>query len=298
MNDFPNLNYVKTMYLIAHVFVNLIWYPGLAQNDSFSNIGTETNIHLTFYQSDSINELKATVTTSLDGDTKPLNDVSVGFYNINGTEEFLLGNIRTNENGEAVLILTKSTEFSRNSEENITFLVKFNGNEKYSFATAEISVREVEMEISFVEIDSVKTIVATAHEIGVGGEMTPLENMDVYFYVPRSFSMLNIGEEWFEEGQCNIDFPVTLPGDSLGNLSIIARIEDSDIYGNVETQAIKDWGTPLLPVIVEKRRGLGDTDAPLWMVYTLIILLSAVWFHYLYILYTIYLIKKEGEKVN
>ena len=51
-----------------------------------------------------------------------------------------------------------------------------------------------------------------------------------------------------------------------------------------------NWGIPV-PLAEEKRRGLGDTDAPLWMVYTLIILLSAVWFHYLYVIYMIIKIK-------
>ena len=45
-------------------------------------------------------------------------------------------------------------------------------------------------------------------------------------------------------------------------------------------------------VVVEKRRGLGDTDAPLWMVYTLIVLLSVVWFHYLYVFFIMYKINR------
>ena len=56
-----------------------------------------------------------------------------------------------------------------------------------------------------------------------------------------------------------------------------------------------NWGRPIQRV-VEKKRGLGDTDAPLWMVYTLIILLSAVWFHYFFVIYQIVRIKSEGKK--
>ena len=43
------------------------------------------------------------------------------------------------------------------------------------------------------------------------------------------------------------------------------------------------------------KRGLGDTNAPLWMVYTLIILLSLVWFHYLYIIITVFRIRWLGK---
>jgi hypothetical protein len=63
---------------------------------------------------------------------------------------------------------------------------------------------------------------------------------------------------------------------------------------------VKDWGLARPPVIVKKRRGLGDTDAPLWMVYTLIVLLSIVWFHYLYVFYVMIKIKKlrRNQEVN
>jgi hypothetical protein len=93
-----------------------------------------------------------------------------------------------------------------------------------------------------------------------------------------------------------VEFPVTLPGDSVGNLTITASIEESRNYGTLEVQAVKDWGMGREPVVVEQRRGLGDTDAPLWMVYTLITLMSAVWFHYLYLLYMLYVIKHKGKK--
>ncbi|MCK5281528.1 MAG: hypothetical protein KAK04_23415, partial [Cyclobacteriaceae bacterium] len=158
----------------------------------------------------------------------------------------------------------------------------------------DMSIKAVNMKISFIEIDSVKTIVASAYQIEASGEEIPVEE-DVIFYVPRQFSMLKIGEVELQDGEGSIEFPVSLPGDSIGNLQIIAIIEESRDYGNVEAIGLKDWGKPRPPVIIEARRGLGDTDAPLWMVYTLIVLLSAVWFHYMYILYVFLVIKRKGK---
>ena len=65
--------------------------------------------------------------------------------------------------------------------------------------------------------------------------------------------MLKIGEVELEDGEGTIDFPVTLPGDSIGNLQIIAIIEESRKYGTVEAISIKDWGKPRPPVIIEER---------------------------------------------
>jgi hypothetical protein len=144
-------------------------------------------------------------------------------------------------------------------------------------------------------IDSIKTIVARAYRPGEGEEVEWLDDVKVNFYVPGSFSLLKIGERSFSDGEASVAFPVTLPGDSIGNLTVLAKIEQNEEYGIVEASGRIDWGAPRSYEPPEKRRGLGDTDAPLWMVYTLLVLLSAVWFHYLYVFFVIYLIKRKGQ---
>jgi hypothetical protein len=74
----------------------------------------------------------------------------------------------------------------------------------------------------------------------------------------------------------------------------VAKVEDNEIYGNVEVSGTINWGKPLPPENIIKR-GLGDTNAPLWMVYTLIVLLSLVWFHYLYIIFNVFRIRYLGK---
>ena len=48
----------------------------------------------------------------------------------------------------------------------------------------------------------------------------PLDGWDIYFFVPRSFSLLPFGEGWFENGRAELEFPTTIPGDTIGNLTI------------------------------------------------------------------------------
>ncbi len=221
-------------------------------------------------------------------------NVRVDFYILTDTTEVLLGNSISDHDGKARFVIGNDGQVSDRAIGDLTFSAKFAGNEAYDPAEKQITVGTVNMTISFEEIDSVKSILVRAFEIGPGGEGEPLEET-VNFYVPRSFSLLKIGEGDLEDGLATIDFPVTLPGDTIGNLQIIARIEDSDDYGNVEAVSSRDWGLARPLVVIAKRRGLGDTDAPLWMVYTLIILLSAVWFHYIYILYVFLVIKRGGK---
>ena len=216
----------------------------------------------------------------------------VVFYSMDGEDPRQLEAVPTDMNGEAEFRILKGSERLISVEDNYTFSALFKGNHLYETSEDMVEMRSLNMRLEFIEIDSVKTIVAEAYEMDKEGNPIPLEETDVYFYAPRSFSLLPLGEEWFEEGRAQLNFPTSLPGDSIGNLTIVARIEDHELYGNVEAVAVKDWGLVMPRVVIAKRRGLGDTDAPLWMVYTLIVLLSVVWFHYMYVFYLMIKIKK------
>jgi hypothetical protein len=222
----------------------------------------------------------------------PISGETVIFSNTAGEETRQLGSVMTDMNGEAAFRIEKESERLVSEEGNYTFGSLFEGSQEFEMAEDVVEVKPLNLHLEFIEIDSVKTIVAEAYETDPEGNPVPLEETDVYFYVPRSFSLLPVGDGWFVEGRAEVDFPTTLPGDSMGNLTIVAKIQDNEIFGNVEAIAVKDWGLARPPVIVKKRRGLGDTDAPLWMVYTLIVLLSIVWFHYLYVFYVMIKIKK------
>jgi hypothetical protein len=221
-----------------------------------------------------------------------INQAMVVFYNIAGEESRQLAAVATDMSGESVFHIEKGSDSLTSLEENYTFRAVFRGSHEFEMSEDVVEVKPLSMSLEFIDVDSKKTILARAFEVDQEGNRIPLEDTDVYFYVPRSFSLLPVGEEWFMEGMAQVDFPTSLPGDSIGNLTVIARIEDHELYGNVEAIAVKDWGLAMPRVVVEKRRGLGDTDAPLWMVYTLIVLLSIVWFHYLYVFYLMIKIKK------
>ena len=221
-----------------------------------------------------------------------INGAMVVFYTMAGEDPRQLEVVSTDMNGEAIFRINKGSEKLISVDDMYSFRALFMGSRQYEMSEDMVEVKPLSLHLDFIEIDSIKTIVAEAYETDQEGNRVPIEETDVYFYAARSFSLLPVGEEWFEGGRVQVDFPTTLPGDSIGNLTIIARIVDHDLYGNVEAIALKNWGLARLPVVVEKRRGLGDTDAPLWMVYTLIVLLSVVWFHYLYVFYVMIKIKR------
>ncbi len=226
----------------------------------------------------------------------PLQAVIISFYNINDTAKVLLDNIKTDDNGEALLTLSEQFEIYKDSNGLMSFEAEFEGNDSCKSARKNLSIRESDIEVSFFQKDTIKYIKIMESEPDSDNMNIPLEEIVVIFYVKGTFSLLKIGEEETDgSGKATIDFPTDLPGDTAGVLTIVTKIEENDDYGTVVAKGKINWGRPIQPD-VEKKRGLGDTDAPLWMVYTLIILLSAVWFHYFFVVYQIIMIKSEGKK--
>ena len=202
----------------------------------------KTNIILKYYKnSDNTKTLKATVFSKKDKKFVSLNNVTVHFYN--KSIETNLGDVQTNNNGDAVLDIPPG-KMLIDSLGSFIFIAKFDGDNTYESAEEEITIKGARIELSLSVIDSVKTISVTANEISDGKEI-PLEGVDVIFSVKRLFGNLKIGAESIEKGQSSIEFPYNdLPGDSLGTITVCVKVEDNETYGNVEKRENIKWGVP------------------------------------------------------
>lgn len=264
---------------------------------SFTNAqeAVQPRLKLEFESKSGTRMLKMKLSAKIEGQNTPLGELPITCYLVNDQGNISLGGDTTDVSGIATVTLPHDLGQPRSKEGTYHYLATFPGNKIYLAASSEVNIRDVFMELTFHQKDSTKQILLEAREIGPKGDTIPVQNQKAVFYVPRTFTSLKIGEGTVVDGVASLDFPVTLPGDSIGNLPVIAKFEDNENFGNAETTASINWGKPL-PPIVATHRGLGDTDAPLWMVYTLIILLSLVWFHYMYAIITVFRIRRLGKK--
>lgn len=286
---------MNIMYRIIF-FVSVFLWSALSHISAQTQTVQKTRIKLEYYKDhDKTKNLIAKITAKKKRNN-PLQGVIISFYNINDTTKVLLDNIKTNDKGEALLKLSEQFEIFKDSTGLMSFEVEFEGNDSCTSARKDLNIWEADLEVSFFQKNAIKFIEIQASKPGNDNGNIPLEDIEVLFYVKGTFSLLKIGEKDTDgSGKATIEFPTDIPGDTAGVLAIVTKIEENDDYGTVTAKGEINWGKPIQPVDEEKR-GLGDTDAPLWMVYTLIILLSAVWFHYFYVIYQIIKIKLEGKK--
>src|SRR4051794_32957454 len=99
--------------------------------------------------------------------------------------------------------------------------------------------------LSFLGKDSSRQVTATLTKADGSGKDTAVKSVDVHFYVYRSFGLLPIEGDNLttdESGEATVDFPNDIPGDKSGNVTVIAKVEDNDELGNLETRKTVQWG--------------------------------------------------------
>jgi hypothetical protein len=228
---------------------------------------------------------------------EPFANAELQFFAVSDTSNVLLEKITTNDKGEAVYMLKAEDKGYTDSTGLMSFVVEYAGSPTTNDASKDLQVKAAYLKVSFFQEDTSKFISVEAFEKGSDDSPIPIAETEVGLYVKGTFSYFNIAKEvTTPDGKLIVPFPVQMPGDTAGVITIVAKIEDNDVYGNVEAWGEINWARRV-PLAVEARRGLGDTDAPLWMVYTLIVLLSAVWLHYAYVIFLIVKIKLAKHEI-
>ena len=246
--------------------------------------------------SDGTKNIFLSLSARVDDKRVQLENASITVFAVNESRKILLGAVATDTKGKAVLSVKPDKSIPRDKDGCFTFVVEYYGDSKFNKASKTIRVRDVTLSMTFVEKDSAQTVQVKAYELKDNGVRSAVKGIAVEFYIKRLFCLYKFGgEKTDSSGFCVANFPKNMPGDTSGNVVVVSRILENDDFGTVETVQTFTGGKPLV-IAKKEKRGLGDTDAPLWMVYTLLVLLSGVWLHVLYVISCIVRINIQGKK--
>lgn len=206
-----------------------------------------------------------------------------------------LATVTTDKSGTAVLIIKNGYQFIKDDDGFTIFSASYRGNDKYRKSGAEVSVKDIQLELNASLVDSVKTVSLFAYETDKEGNKIPAEGLDIIVGVQRLYSILQVGTVQTDtEGKGSIDFPDDIPGDADGMLTLVARIDDNEFYGTVNSRKSINWGTIVSYAVKPASRQLWTNEAPLWMIFSVFIVILAAWFHYILALVRVFRIKKAG----
>lgn len=128
----------------------------------------------------------------------------------------------------------------------------------------------------------------------------PIEGAAIRLVVERLFGNLQVDEEKITNKNGEVIFSLNnkIPGDSAGNLQLIAQLTDQEAFGVIESEILLPLGKPIdAPSLVAERAIWNKmTKAPIWLLMAYSIAVLAAWGTIFYImlqLRQIFLIGKE-----
>jgi hypothetical protein len=246
----------------------------------------------TVQKSDNTIDLKAILKTKFNGNSVRLPKLKVTFNQVTDAGERTLGFVITDGRGTALLNY-KSDSLVADKEGKIHLKAVFAGNKSMDVADGEVTIKKARLEITPVKEDSVLSVQLKLVDLSTGTEKPVAADFTVY--VKRQFFPLKIGEGKTDSttGTASIEIPNNLPGDAEGNIVLMGRLDESETYGMLEATSTQKWGVPVSTKINIEERALWSTHPPLWMLITFIVLMVAVWGHYIVIVFELFRLRKE-----
>jgi len=283
----------KVSFKYVSLFILILLFPG--SHLSAAEIqDSKINPYMLFTylkNTDSQQILQVKMTNITQTGEVPLPGLKIRFYN----NETLLGESSTDAAGNSSWTIASSLQLFTSEDGSWPFSAMFEGDNLTDGTSGELSIYDVDIEMNIRDEEGERIVTLLATTRSDAGPV-PVTGEEIGVYVPRMFSLLPVSSGMLDDnGSFRMKFPADIPGDSLGNLTVIGRFNDHYLYGTVEKREDVMWGTEatITPPVY---RSLWSTLAPKWMVISLAVMLLGVWGHYIYVIINLFRIRKEGLK--
>jgi len=198
-----------------------------------------------------------------------------------GDSTVTLATLETDTLGVVTLYLAPDLKLPMDEDGKSIIAANYDGDDIYASASGDLEISDIDLEFTFEEEDSVKYLNVQANRIDGEGNKIPVEGLEINIGVQRLYSVLPIEKvETDEDGSAVLEISNDLPGDAVGLLTFVARIEDNDEFGNVTKSASHEWGNPVSYEIKPLPRQLWTDEAPIWMIASVCIILMGAWYHF------------------
>lgn len=203
-----------------------------------------------------------------------------------------------NNEGEVIFDFPSNFNQLTSGLHEFNFIAKTDSDPLYEDAEEKITVADAKVSLEYAGMDSIKTATASLL-IWKDNNYVPMPGAELKLCIKRTFNFLPFGESGAttdSTGKISGELPLDLPGNANRTITIVARLEDDDTYGNVE--ATKDVPWAVLPKVnPERGRTLwspGD-NAPLLLVISSVTIIVIIWGTIFYLVYLLIKIKRLSK---
>ncbi len=288
---------MKNFKLLFTMLCLMLWGTSSAEETTKEVGKRETSIQLSFYKkADQTKTARVKVNAKNDKRKfMPARNAHINIYVINNKTEQLVATELTGIDGKAVVELPKNLPLDADMK--FTIIAKIENDPAFEDAQEQGTYKEANLSISINTADTDRLVTVKATELDKDGKEKPIAKATINFYIQRLFGTMPAAEDRTattdDKGEGTFILPRDIKGDTLGNIIVVAKIEDNDIYGNVDSKVDAKLGIALL---VDKNpfpRALWEPRAPAPLVITISVIFSCVWLVYISLFYTIIKISRD-----
>ena len=215
--------------------------------------------------------------------------------------ENLVAKVMTDDNGKAKAIIPPQLKSIWDSAAQHSFLVVAEPTGKEEETPSEFTIRKAKISIDTSSVDGAKNISVTVMKYE-NGEWLPAKDVEMKIGIQRLGGILPAGDgdsyTTDSTGIATTEFKKdSLPGNELGDLVLVARVEDNDELGNLIVEKQVRWG-----VATKTDNGFFNQRAlwstrfrtPLWLLFMAYTIVIGVWGTIIYLVIQLVKIKKQG----
>ncbi len=259
-----------------------------------------------FMQDNKLIYLLVNTKAKIDKKFQPVKNTAVRLYLDKEEDSSFIGKVTTDKNGLAKAMIPVSLQSEWTASPVHTVLGIAEKSKDFEEATSETAITRTKISLDTATSDEGKKTITVQVLAQTADDWKPAADVEMRVGIKRLGSILSAGDEATDTtdstGSVTVELTKdSLPGDIKGNYILVARVDDSDPYGNLTVEKLVPWGRPL---IVDKnffdQRTLWSTrfKSPLWLLFIACSIVIGVWGTIIYLVIQIVKIKKIGVKVQ
>lgn len=220
-------------------------------------------------------------------------NAQISLVTFEGDSTIEMGVVQTDTLGEAKLMIEPGYPFSVNEDGYSMIELSYDGNDSIRGSSRELEFMDLNVELSLIIDDSIKTAEIWVWKRGEDAIQVPIEDLRFKLGVKRLYNNLYLEDiTTDDEGIARFEFPDDIPGDSDGMITVVVKLEDDDDFGTVTKSKAVQWGVPLVYSDNSTERSLFGDSAPLWMIISVAIILIGAWVHFIWAIWKVLKIRK------
>ncbi|HEY2581087.1 MAG TPA: hypothetical protein VGI43_04745 [Mucilaginibacter sp.] len=288
----------KKLIVLFTIILLVPCFNGFSQGAGKGNLSVAINY---FVVNNKVPYLLVKVKTKINGRFQPVGGIGLKLFLDKDTTGTFIGKAVTNDKGEAASMIPSSLKNKWGTTTKHTFLAQFDGDKKYNAASADLTVAKAKILIGTTSGKSIAVKVLEMKDTA----WVPVKGVEIKIAVRRLGGDLPVNETptftTDSTGQVSADFKRdSIPGGETGKITLVAKIEDNDQYGNLSIEKTVPWGSKFVSTSDFYKRALFATrdKAPIWLIFISSGIIIAVWMILILLVRNIFKIKKLGKEIQ